>query len=224
MHRIELSTIVFVEHRLKSLELHECSLPLANPIQGAFAGIYGTRSKPEAFVAAREHADRNRMDYTVVDLVVELEHKPNPTVMKTPELSQYDFFSMLRMASAMNRDVAEWIRAGLAPNDPRVAQIDDEQIAATLANEPSLFGVLADSPACRHLRLIACPVLTEFSDHFLNAGIVPFRHWSAIKEATCRFDPTVHVKLSPPPQLASSTSAASASPSVAPRASKPRSR
>lgn len=224
MHRIELSTIVFYEHRSNSLELHECSLPLANPLTGAFAGVYGTRSKPEAFVAARAHADRNRMQYTVVDVIVELEHKPNPTVMKPGELAQYDFFSMLRMASAMNHDVAEWIRAGLAPDDARADQLEEQQIARTLARNPSLLTVLADSPACRHLRLIACPVLPGFSDQPLNAGIVPYRHWSSIKEATCRFDPTVHVTLNPPRPVVPTVELSSSAPAAAPRAGRPRAR
>ncbi|WP_043460753.1 hypothetical protein [Azohydromonas australica] len=224
MHQIELSTVVFYEHRPNKLKLHECSLPLAHPMHGAFVGVYGTRSKPDAFVAARAHADRLRQQYTVVDLVVEIEHRPNPTVMRAGDLGQYDFFSMLRMASAMNRDLAEWIRAGLTPDDPRASHIDDDLVGPSLARDPSLLTVLADSPACRHLRLIACPVMTAFSDRALNVGIVPYRHWSAIKKATCRFDPTVQVTLEPPPSALLEASPASPVPAAVPRAIKPKAR
>lgn len=226
MHKIELSTVAFYEgHRPRSLALRDWAVPLAHPVPNTLTAVYGTRSKPEAFVAAHAYAVRNRLQFTIIDFIVALEYKPNPSVMKPGELDNHDFFSMLRMASSMNEQVSQWIRTGLAPSDERVNLLDQLELKEALMQEPSLLGVLAESQACRHVKLIACPAMTLLTDKPLNLGIVPHRHWSAIQEATCRLDPTIHITLEPPATASPpQTVKASAKSAAVPRPSKPRAR
>ncbi|WP_028998455.1 hypothetical protein [Azohydromonas australica] len=203
MSTIELSTVVFYEGSLPSvLPLWNCSVPLVSPVPDALTAVYGTTSKPDAFAAAYQYAKRNQLQHTVIDVTVTLEHRPNPTVMRAETLGSYDFFSMRRMATSMEGQIVEWIRAGLAPDDRRAKLFDEMLPTQVLAREPSLLGVLMDSPACRHLKLLACPAQTMIDLQVFNVGVVPFRHWSAIQEATCRFDPSVKISLEPPPAFA----------------------
>jgi hypothetical protein len=204
MHIIELSTVAFYDgHTPRSLALHECSLPLASPVPGALSALYGTKSKPEGFMAARAYADRHRLQFTVIDFLVALEHKPNASVMKPDELPDHDFLSLLRISGSMSDQVGEWLRAGLEEAGQSAELLDSLKAEQAVLQQPSLVGALLNKRACRHLKLIAFPAMTAISDRPLNVGSVPFRHWSAIQEATCRLDPTVRVTLDPPPaQLA----------------------
>jgi|SRR5438105_5951874 len=221
MHIIELSTVAFYEgHTPRSLALRECSLPLASPVPGALCALYGTKSKPEGFMAARAYADRHRLQFTVIDFLVALEHKPNASVMKPDDLPDHDFLSLLRMSGSMSDQVSEWIRAGLEEAGQGAELLDSLKAEHAVLQQPSLIGALLDRPACQHLKLIAYPAMTSISDRPLNVGSVPFRHWSAIQEATCRLDPTVRVTLDSPPQQV-----AAKAPKAAPaRPGKPRAR
>lgn len=202
MSDIELSTIVFYEGRLPgSLLLHECSVPLIKPVPGALAAIYGTSSKPDAFATASRYAKNNGFEYTVIDITVELEKRPNPTVMKIHDLANYDFLSMLRMGISMRAPIFQWIRAGLLPGDERIQLLDKKFPTFALAHDPSLFAVLMESSACSHLKLVACPAVTKIDNEVFNVGVIPFRHWSAIKKATCRYDPRINIDLTLPSSM-----------------------
>lgn len=91
MPAIELSTVAFYKGlRPRSLSLWACSLPLVRHVPGALTAIHGARSKPEAFIAAHANAQRNRLQYTVIDFLVALEKRPSP-VMRPDELGSLDF-------------------------------------------------------------------------------------------------------------------------------------
>jgi len=220
MHIIELSTVAFYEgHTPRTLALHECSLPFADPVPGAMSALYGTKSKPEGFMAARAYADRHRLQFTVIDFLVALEHKPNASVMKPDELPDHDFLSLLRISGSMSDQVGQWLRAGLEEAGQGTELLDSLKAEHAVLQQPSLIGALIDRPACRHLKLVAFPGMTSISDRPLNVGSVPFRHWSAIQEATCRLDPTVRVTIDAPP-LQTATKAPKAA--LAKRPSKPK--
>jgi hypothetical protein len=200
MHIIELSTVAFYEAPTPpTLALHACSLPLVSPVPGAMTALYGTKSKPEGFMAARAYADRHRLQFTVIDFLVALEHKPNASVMKPDELPDHDFLSLLRMSGSMSDQVGQWLRDGLEEVGQGTDLLDTLKAEHAVLQQPSLIETLIDRPACRHLKLIAYTAMTSISDRPLNVGTVPFRHWSAIQEASCRLDPTVRVTLDAPP-------------------------
>jgi len=222
MHLIELSTVAFYEGRApRTIALKDCSWPMASPPQTGFCGVYGSRSKPVAFMAARAHAERERLNFTVIDFVVELSLKLNPLAMKPQQLSGHDFFSLLRMNGSMGDQVAAWLQT-----DPAVAKEYGEQFESmkpelVLMQSPHLMDVLASTPDCQHVRLFAFPAMTDVSDEPLNIGFVPYAAWSAIREATCRLDPTVHVTLDPP---AVAAQARQDGPAAAKRPARPRTR
>ncbi|NML17052.1 hypothetical protein [Azohydromonas caseinilytica] len=217
MPTIELSTVAFYAGlRPRSLSLWACSVPLIKHVPGALTAIYGAKSKPEAFMAASDYAQRNGFQYTVIDFIVNLEKRPSP-VMKPDELERFDFLNMSRMASAMNEPIGEWICAELAPGDSRAKLLNEMPLQQALRQDPSLLGVLLESPACRHLKLIACPAQTKLGLQPLRVGVVPFRHWLAIQEATCRLDPTVHITVEPPDPAAAKLVEASSRAAAAPK-------
>jgi len=222
MHLIELSTVAFYEGRTpRSIALKDCSWPVASPPRTGLCGIYGSKSKPEAFMAARAHAERERLNFTVIDYVVALEQKPNPTVMKPPELSGHDFFSLLRMNATMGAQVAGWLQSDSAIAKEHAAMFETMKPEHVLMQAPRLIDALARVPECRHVRLFAFPAMTAVGDQPLNLGFVPDVHWSAIQEATCRLDPTLHVTLDAPAERAEARASASTTTKAA---SRPRTR
>lgn len=197
-NQIELSTVAFYEGDApRTLALSDCSWPMAGPPVSGICGVYGSTSKPDAFMAARAHADRERVNFTVIDFIVEVESRSTLT-MKPQDLASYDFFNLQRMSVALGGQVGAWLQA-----DKNVAKqfgtlfetMKPEQV---LMQAPALIDVLAATADCSHVKLFAFPAKTAIGSRSLAIGFVPFTHWASIKEATCRLDPTVHVTLDPP--------------------------
>lgn len=199
MHQVEVSTVAFYEGRApRTIPLKDCSWPIASPPVTGISGIYGSASKREAFMAARAHADAERLNFTIIDFVVELENSTQGGVMNPQKLSSFDFLNLQRMSTPLGAQVGAWLQAdkGVAKQHGELFEaMRSEQV---MAQVPELVDVLAAAPECRHVRLFAFSAMTGIGRQALSLGFVPFAHWASIREATCRLDPTVHVTLDPP--------------------------
>src|SRR5437868_3778 len=104
---IELSSVYFYEEAAapRTIPLQDCGLPMKTSTPGVFAGLYGYQSKTEGFVAARVYADKYRMQFTVVDYSVRLEHPINTRQMKPEEIEQHDFVSFSRISSPLADEI-----------------------------------------------------------------------------------------------------------------------
>lgn len=197
-NQIELSTVAFYEgHPPRSLALTDCSWPMAGPPVSGICGVYGSASKPEAFMAARAHADREHLNFTVIDFIVEVESRSALT-MKPQDLSSHDFFNLQRMSVPMGAHVGAWLQADKGVAKQFGTLFDTMKPEQVMMQSPALIDVLAATADCRHVKLFAFPAKTAIGSRPLAIGFVPFTHWAFIREATCRLDPTVHVTLDPP--------------------------
>ena len=202
MALIELSTVYFFSGNApRELALKDCSFPMPDAPKGALCALYGVQGRQDGFSGAGALAKRKSLSYTIIDLIVELKQQ-NPLPMKSEELSQFDFLNFKRMSKALGRDVSEWLAEGLhaSPdvNQRAAALVESESSMSALAQRPALLDLLLEHPAFRHLTVIAFPALTSVSDRPLNVGSVTHRHWGAIKDASCRLDPTIRITLDKP--------------------------
>ncbi|MEB0221346.1 hypothetical protein [Pseudomonas sp. AB12(2023)] len=210
-HIIELSTIYFYQGVTpRTIALKDCGLKAKGSIKGAFSALYGYQSKQEAFMAARSYANERRLDFTVIDLLVKLDTKQNPLTMKPEDLASHDFISFQRLSRSMMDDVQDVLRAHLLAEgtDPDSVGIFKPHIV--LMQRPDLVAALMNQPSWEHLKVIAHPADLEFSARPLNVGTVPFRHWDAIQEATCRLNPNIRITLEPPAPINSDSTNADA--------------
>jgi hypothetical protein len=199
---IELSTVAFYRGDTPSeIALRDCSFPMQRGPLTAFSALYGEQGKQNGFVAARLYAASQGLQYTVVDLLVQLEAQ-NPLVMKPEELSRYDFLNFNRMSRNLSSEVSEWFSLAASADALRDSEVTDSifelSARAAISAWPSLVDTIAARETCQHLKVIAYQTTTSVSPRPLTVGSIPHRHWAAIREATCRLNPNVRIVLTPP--------------------------
>lgn len=149
-------------------------------------------------MAARAHADRERLQFTVIDFLVALEHKQNPLMMKPADLAQHDFIAFQRLSRSMMDQLQEILKKRLEQEgiEPGPAELAKPQLL--IMQRPELITSVLDEPGWEHLRVVAYPAKLAISEKPLTVGTVPYRHWDAIQEATCRLNPNIRITLDPP--------------------------
>ncbi|MDQ0655201.1 hypothetical protein [Pseudomonas cedrina] len=203
-HIIELSTLYFYQGNApRSIALKDCGLKTKCSIEGALSALYGYQSKQEAFMAARSYANQHRLDFTVIDFLVKLNEKQNPLMMKPEDMANHDFITFQRLSKSSMEEVQSTLRSILVSEgtDPDSLGIFKPHIV--LMQRPDLVAKLMNQPEWQHFKVIAHPADLEFSPRPLNVGTVPYRHWDAIQEATCRLNPNIRITLDPPPTTSS---------------------
>lgn len=196
---IELSTVHFYTGQLaRTVALRDMGLTLSGTIPGALSALYGHQSKQDGFMAAGQYADRHHLQFTVIDFLVKLDAKPNPGLMKPEELMHYDFLTFQRSSRAM----LDELDAMLTENLVGERALLDGKFAGKphllVIERPDLVGKLLSDAAVAHVKVLVHGARTNFSDRPLNIGTVPFNHWDAIQEATCRLNPSTRVTLERP--------------------------
>ncbi|WP_321959530.1 hypothetical protein [Burkholderia cenocepacia] len=200
-HIIELSTVYFYEGTApRVIALKDCGLPMKSPVPGAFSALYGYQSKQEGFMAARAYADKNRLQFTVIDLLVKLDQKQNPLMMKPQDLPQHDFITFQRLSRSMMDELQEILRRHLERKGIDTSLLDQSKPHVLLMQRPDLITSVIDEPGWEHMKVIAYPAKIPISEKPLNIGTVPFRNWASIQKATCRLNPNIQITLDPPDQ------------------------
>lgn len=149
-------------------------------------------------MAARAYADKHRLQFTVIDFLVRLDRRQNPLMMKPEHLADHDFVAFPRMARSMVAELQEIVTRRLARDGVDVTQLDLSKPQQLIAQRPELITALLDEPGWEHLKVIVYPAKVAMSEKLLSVGTVPFRHWNAIEEATCRLNPNIQITLDPP--------------------------
>ncbi|MES2257434.1 MAG: hypothetical protein V4724_02890 [Pseudomonadota bacterium] len=194
---IELSTVYFYTGSVpRTLALKDCGLEMCQPMPGLICGIYGRQSKQDGFMAAHAYAERNRLEFTVIDFLVRLNCPINPSKMKTENVPDHDFLSL----NQMRRQLWEPITFAIEDESEQDGARSNEEVDGKmlLLDSPSLISRFADTPEYQHLRVVAFDSRPVMCTQTLTIGVVPHRHWSAIEMATCRLNPTTHVTLENP--------------------------
>ena len=199
--KVELSTVLFYRGEIpKEIALSDCSFPMARSPRKAFSGLYGLRGKQDGFVAARAYAASIGVKYTVIDVVIELE-KQLTTPLKPEELAESEFLNISRISRGLAEDIRLWLsptpgEVGEGSTKPPVTK--KIRVADWIEQNPALIDALIEVDDCRHLKVIAYHAATMVGDRPIAIGSLPYRHWGAIREATCRLNPTVHISLELP--------------------------
>lgn len=198
-HIIELSSVYFFSGAApRSIALRDCGLPMNPPIEGAFPALYGYQSKQEGFMAARSYADRNRLQFTVVDFLVQLDQKQNPLMMKPDDVPNHDFITFGRMSRSMMDHLQEILQERLLREGITPTKAELSKPHLLLQQRPDLVTSLIDAPGWEHMKVIAYPAKLMISEKPLTVGTLPFKHWGSIQEATCRLNPGIRITLEPP--------------------------
>lgn len=200
---IELSTVYFCEGPVPpTISLRDCGLQLKGTHPKVLTAFYGNQSKQDGFMAAREYAEKNRLQFTVIDFLVALDHRINPGLMKPEELANHDFIAFQRLSRSAADAIQNILQSGVSGNpllkgvvDPVAEGVKPNQL---VLDSPDVIDTLIATPALRHVKVIAHQAKLLISEKVLTVGSVPFVHWSAIMEATCRLNPTTRVVLDGP--------------------------
>jgi len=199
--KVELSTVLFYRGEIPTeIALSDCSFPMARSPRKAFSGLYGLRGKQEGFVAARAYAASIGVKYTVIDVVVELATQKT-TPLKPEELAESEFLNLSRVSRGLAEDIRIWLPTSAGEAADGSTNAPDQKkvrVADLIEQNPALIDDLIEVKDCRHLKVIAYHAATMVSERPLAIGSVPYRHWGAILEATCRLNPAVHVSLASP--------------------------
>jgi hypothetical protein len=149
-------------------------------------------------MAARAYADRERLQFTVIDFLVSLDHKQNPLMMKPEDLMQHDFISFQRLSRSMMDQLHGILKRRLEDEriEPSQAELSKPQLL--IMQRPELITSVLEEAGWEHMKVFAYPAKLAISEKPLNVGTVPFRHWGAIQEATCRLNPNIRITLDPP--------------------------
>lgn len=208
-HIIELSTVYFYDGAApRVIALKDSSLSMKSPIAGAFSALYGYQSKQEGFMAARAYADANRLQFTVIDLLVKLDRKQNPLMMKPEDLAHHDFITFQRLSRSMMDELSEILVHQLEREGVNTATLGASKPHQLLIERPGLVTALVNRAGWEHMKVITYPAKIAISEKPLNVGTVPFRHWDSIQSATCRLNPNIQITLDPPARRSKDTQAA----------------
>lgn len=196
--QIEMTTVAFYRGEIpREIALRDCSLPIPNGPVSAFCAYYGERSNQSGFMAARQYAASLGLQYTVIDIEIELQPL-NPSVMKPDELARFDFLNFARMSREMRSVVSEWFSEPTEGDGAAAEPSGTISAIEAVAANPSLVDKLIALPQCSHLKVIAFQTVTSLATMPLTVGGIPHRHWAAIRSANCRLNPTVRVLLDAP--------------------------
>lgn len=191
---IELSTVYFCKGPVPSvLALNDCGLQIEGAAPGAFAALYGTQSKQEGFVAACDFAERNRLQFTVIDLLIALDYRIHPGLMKEDEFAQHDFVAFQRLARSGSDRIKEILLSSPTLDAHAGAALHAGKPAAVLLERPDLLGSIVNHPSLQHVKVVAHHARPLFSERALAVATVPLRHWGAVVEVTCRLNPSTRV-------------------------------
>ncbi len=214
----ELSTVYFYEGAApRVIALRDCGLQMNSPVNGAFSALHGYQSKQEGFMAARAYADRHRLQFTVIDLMVSMDKRQNPLMMTPESLADHDFVAFTRMARSMTDKLGDMVQRRLVRDGEDLTGLNLSKPNQLIAQRPELISALLDEPECDHLKVIVHPAKVKMSDKLLSVGTIPFRHWHAIQEATCRLNPNIQITLDAPIENSSVRIESAPAPSDRPR-------
>ncbi|UUZ48483.1 hypothetical protein LP420_38035 [Massilia sp. B-10] len=150
------------------ISLFDCSLALRGAAPDAMTALYGNQSKQEGFMAARDYAARNRLNFTVIDFLVSLDRRVNPGLMKATEFGEFDFFALHRLARSGADEFAAMLQAS------GVQEAETMKPAAILAERPELLSVLLAQPEMQHVKVVAFQTTPVMCERVLTVGSVPF--------------------------------------------------
>ena len=196
-HTIELSTLYFWKGPTpKVIRLSSCGIPLTSPLPRALTAFYGYQGKQAGFAAASEYAYEHRLNFTVVDLLVDLHCKVGSTVLRPDEVSTQDFMNLQRVSRTMVDKLAEDLFSKPLPFP--VTEGDLKKPLRLLKQHPSLISRIYSNEAFAHMKVISFPANTALAEESLNLGVVPYWNWAAIQDASCRLNPEIRVTYAAP--------------------------
>lgn len=149
-------------------------------------------------MAARAYADKNRLQFTVIDFLVKLDQKQNPLMMKPEDIGHHDFITFQRISRKMMDELQNILGKQLERDGADFDDVDLSKPVQLIMQRPELITAMIDEPGWEHMKVIAYPAIVAISEKPLTIGTMPFRHWDAIQEATCRLNPTIRITLDPP--------------------------
>lgn len=194
---IELSTVHFYRGSCpRVLSLKGCSLPMYETMPEMMCGFYGRQGKQDGFMAAYAYAQANQLEFTVIDFLVKLDLPINPVKMSVDDLRSHDFLHLAQARRELWNTVSFLIEEEADEEVHSVHQEIDGKLL--LLDRPGLIARVADDAAFRHFKALAFDSRTFISPRTLSIGVVPFRHWNSIVQATCRLNPTTQVLLDSP--------------------------
>ncbi|WP_228762900.1 hypothetical protein [Xylella fastidiosa] len=196
---VELSTVYFYEGAApRVIALKDCGLPMKTPVPRAFAAFYGYQSKQEGFMAARNYAENNRQQFIIIDLLVKLDKKQNPLVMKPDDLPNHDFITFQRLSRRMMNDLHQILKRPLEQEGVDTDTLNLMKLHSLLSERPELISSVINEPSWEHIKILTYLTKTALNEKPMNVGIVPFRHWNSILKATCLSN--IKITLDPPDQ------------------------
>ncbi|KNH06022.1 hypothetical protein BRCH_03988 [Candidatus Burkholderia brachyanthoides] len=151
-------------------------------------------------MAARAYADKNRLQYTIIDILVKLDHKQNPLMTKPEDRAQHDFISFQRLSRSTVDELQGVLRRQYEQQGIDTTNLDLSKPHLLIMQQPELIAAVMNDPDWEHMKVVTYPAKTSISEKPLNIGAIPFRHWDSIQQATCRLNPNIYITLDPPGQ------------------------
>lgn len=202
---VELSTVYFYKGPTpKVVPLKDCGLTTKRPVPGIFSAFFGRRGKQEGFMAACLYAAEHDLQYTVIDFLVRLDQKQAVLNMRAEDLPQHDFVNFQRLSKELTNEVGEIFKQRLREEGAK-AEAKPAKPLILLMQRPDLVSTLLGKLEWKHFKVIAYSAKLTISEKPLNIGTLPFRHWGAIQEATCRLNPNIQITLDRPKLTKKST-------------------
>lgn len=204
-HLIELSTVYFYHKILpRVIKLKECDVTQnTSGIPDTLAALTGYQRKQEGFVAAREYAERNGLDFTVIDFTVKLDQSFTPQLLKPSDLQTRDYLAMTRISKDTAHQLSDILKGSEDETVQRILKLyPAAKVTNLIKRYPALLDTILSDDQFKHFKIINMQVRTPLDpEKTLNLAFVPKRNWSCIQSATCRLDSSIEISLDPPQSL-----------------------
>lgn len=196
---VALTTVYFFKGELPTvLALRDAALPLKGDCPGAFAALHGNRGKREGLMAARQHADRTGLKYTVIDFLLETRESTRYDRLSFEDIASQSVIFLDRLTRAGLEELYALMERRAGPLQLQRGKHFRQEFEALIQARPELLSVLFDDEAMAHVIALVYPGKPIFSERPTSIALVAQRHWERITEAACRLDPTTLVLLDTP--------------------------
>lgn len=201
-NHIELSTVYFYKKKLpRLLKLKECDFTRnSSGVPDTLAALTGYQRRQKGFVIAREYAEKNGLEFTVIDFTIKLDQSFSAQLIKPEDLQLRDYLSIHRLSKDTTNLLLQILKESGDEQTQNILKLHStKKLSNLLKYHPALLDPILTDERFKHVKIINTNINNPLhSDVTLNLAFVPKRNWRAIQSASCRLDPSIEISLEPP--------------------------
>lgn len=187
---VELSTVFFYKKGVKppsEVNLSDCGPPVLTQNDESITCLYGLRHRSQGFKQIHDYAERNGLDYEVVDM--RLPVREAPTATDFDDLGKQDVLSLARVSGSVKEAMYEGM--GISSTLSRTEQ--QSKLIDKIAAEPNAIQKLRETLKSEQVPLVIHPTRLRENTEALAVANLAKSSCHALKDIKCRTENNIKI-------------------------------